>query len=385
MSALSGLYIILIYSLPLYADGAFSFLPVFMLTPLFLLSYADVTFQKKQTSMIILLGTITATAMLSWTIAGIPLLLLSAFAVLRNLIQNTDTRSRILVASAFAVSTIAGLVQIYVQLTLKVDVLSVNTPGGFYTFPLLLPLVVSLFFLYGRYRAAGNDLLGDVIGRAGINLMAILVFICTVISVINFKKYGEVQYYFTKFLYLPMIIVSFLAIGVGIYLIVAGLSKRTVKINSISIIESTANTTALLVFIFSLLFISFPPNLMVVDYLLKGYRVVGTSNAATLTKVLSDIKKDKEVARFILSDGVSINDNIMTSNALNISSDSNYCQGIHFQEMNKAKSIKVFNDKIIAQCISHGTREIQIYTSSNIFDALPATYAGKIDIQIKQP
>ena len=115
------------------------------------------------------------------------------------------------------------------------------------------------------------------------------------------------------------------------------------------------------------------------------YRVVGTSNAATLTRVLSDIKKDKQVARFILSDGTSFNDNIMTSNALNISADSNYCQGIIFQEMNRTKSIEVFNDKIIAKCIGHGTKEIQIYTNSDIFKTLPKKYAGKIGVLIKQP
>ncbi len=378
-------YIATIYLTPLFMDGAFSFVPIFLFAPFFLLAYSDIVSNKKYLGLIIILGLIAAASTLMWTIAGFPYFLLLAIVVGRLFLLKKPDNQTVMAVAVLALCGLLGLVQVYVQLTSKVAVLSVNTQGGFYTFPLLIPLIFIAFVLWGG-RTLETSSNSRTVYRASLFLIAIFTLICAVISLYNFKDSGEVQYYFTKLLYFPFVVLTFLAAGIATNVLIAPVLFLKHPISQptklLSIFDESMARITVFVLCLSALFIAFPPNLAVIDYMVKGHRSISKSTAAVLIKELESISKSESEAIFLLSDKVSHFENIMATHTLNASNQGSLCQGTIFDSIYSQEQPMVFTSENIDKCIKFGASKIKILTNSDIFDKLPDEFKHKIEIEV---
>ncbi len=381
------LYIVLLYMTPLFMDGAFSFVPTFLFSALFILScYAQPT--NTISHKYILLGMMAASATLTWTIVGIPLFMILGLMALQDLLSERKLLSlkSVEILAPIALTALSALVQIYVQISGDVAVLNVNTAGGFFTIPLLLPLLMATFLIVASQKIAPRDQVAQQTLRISLMLLALLFLIAAGISLQNFNLKGEVQYYFIKLLYLPFVFSALLSASYVSYFI-AQSSQPNDKVSKQDFIQKVLNVItgpgSLLVLLLSVLFIAFPPNLGVVDYYMKGHRGVGKHTARVLIDELAVINPDNSRAIFILSDTVPITENVMANHALNASSRGNLCQGVIFDALYAQKNLAIFNDTTIDKCITYKAKDIMIITDSHMFDDLPEKYREKgISIQI---
>ncbi len=385
MASVFCAYFTIIYLTPLFMDGAFSFIPIFMFAPIFILACSDIAAARLRLNLMLILGLIAAASTLMWTIGGVPYFILLAILVSR-LVLAREAPSIVGSSIVVLLSTgLLGLVQIYVQLTSNVAVLSVNTAGGFYTFPLLLPLPFVAFVLWSGKHVAISSKEAREIYRYSLFIITVLLFICAHISLSNFKVAGEVQYYFTKLLYLPFILLTFLVIGIGIKILFTTdlfLARQAKQSATLSVVDALLARFAVVVLALSALFIAFPPNLSVVDYMLKGHRNISKSTASVLIRQLETMTKTNSESTFVLSDNAPIFENIMAIHVLSASNQGNYCQGLVFDAVYKQENLNVFTDQNIDECVREGTEKIKIFTATDSFDTLPNKFKDKINIEI---
>lgn len=383
LTALVCAYIVLIYMTPLYMDGAFSFIPTFLFSALFLLFCG---MQNRPRYSYALLGLFAASSTLTWTIAGIPLFLVIGILIAMEVlfVKKRNIRDASIIIASVAVTGIAGLVQVYVQAAGNVAVLNVNTAGGFFSIPILLPLVSVSFLVYATQRVLSNDPFVRQTIRFALLMLMLFFLVCAGISLQNLNQTGEVQYYFIKLLYLPFVMSALLAASYMAIALASGPDSGNVKSEEIPyhILNVVVPKLATLILILSVLFIAFPPNLGVVDYYMKGSRSLSKHTAFLLMDELSRVSYDNSKAVFILSDTVPITENIMVNHAINASSQGNLCQGAIFDALYAQKNLSIFNDTTIKECVKYKAKNIRIVTDSNIFDELPTKYKGS-DVSIE--
>lgn len=368
---------------PLYMDGAFSFIPTFLFSALFLLFCG---MQNRPRYSYALLGLFAASSTLTWTIAGIPLFLVIGILIAMEVlfVKKRNIRDASIIIASVAVTGIAGLVQVYVQAAGNVAVLNVNTAGGFFSIPILLPLVSVSFLVYATQRVLSNDPFVRQTIRFALLMLMLFFLVCAGISLQNLNQTGEVQYYFIKLLYLPFVMSALLAASYMAIALASGPDSGNVKSEEIPyhILNVVVPKLATLILILSVLFIAFPPNLGVVDYYMKGSRSLSKHTAFLLMDELSRVSYDNSKAVFILSDTVPITENIMVNHAINASSQGNLCQGAIFDALYAQKNLSIFNDTTIKECVKYKAKNIRIVTDSNIFDELPTKYKGS-DVSIE--
>lgn len=368
-------YAAIVYLVPLYMDGALSLIPTLTFLTLAILCFAAYQSDTTKKSSLVCLGILAVASTLTWTIAGIPIYLALFLLAIKTLASKNRFKIKVGKLSIIILSVILGSIQYYVQQKGNVAALNINALGGFYTFNTFLPLVVgATVFIADKKIKHSKESHGILF--ASLQIITVLFSICALISIINFKTTGSVQYYFIKLLYVPLILLSYVAIGQLTSLFGNFFNPK-------SIIDSIVQKLSVLALLISLLIIAFPPNFGVIDYLLNGHRSISSSSASILANELDKYSVNSKVSTFVFLDNVPHFENIMINHTINGISRGDYCQGIVFDKLYSKDNIDdLLTDNIVKECRSHDSRKIKIVTNSAQYNDLQDKYSEIIDIEI---